>query len=175
MTPDRIRLLQRSLALIEPMIGEIGPSFYEMLFQIAPEIEGLFGFDDERRQEKLQRTFDEFLKLQIHSHLTLPVTDTDSSEVSVPGLRALAESHDRYGARPEHFAAMKDALFWSFRLHLGESFDEETAGVWSEAYDMIAGSMIRVMRHEARSPTLREAATGAPESGSVTLEMLFRE
>jgi nitric oxide dioxygenase len=93
----------------------------------------------------------------------------------VPGLRALAESHDRYGARPEHFAAMKDALFWSFRLHLGESFDEETAGVWSEAYDMIAGSMIRVMRHEARSPTLREAATGAPESGSVTLEMLFRE
>jgi hypothetical protein len=40
---------------------------------------------------------------------------------------------------------------------------------------MIAGSMIRVMRQEARSPTLREAATGAPESGSVTLEILFRE
>lgn len=175
MTPDRIRFLQRSLALIEPMITEVGQSFYMKLFKIAPQLRLLFDFDVERRQEKLQHTFDEFLKLQIHSHLTLPVTDAVNSEVSIPGLHALAESHKRYGARPEHFAAMKDALFWSFRLHLGESFDEETAGVWSEAYDMIAGSMIRVMRHEAHAPALREAPSGAPESSSVTLEMLFGE
>jgi hemoglobin-like flavoprotein len=175
MTPDRIRLLQRSLALIEPMITEIGQSFYKKLFKIAPELQAMFDFGGERRQEKLQRTFNEFLKLQIHSHLTLPVTDSITSEVSVPGLHALAESHNRYGVRPEHFAAMKEALFWSFRLHLGDAFDRETASVWSEAYDMIAGSMVRVMKHEARPPALREARTGAGERGPVTLEMLFRE
>jgi hemoglobin-like flavoprotein len=175
MTPDRIRRLQRSLALIEPMITEVGESFYKKLFKIAPDLQRMFDFDDERRQEKLRRTFNEFLKLQIHSHLTLPVTDTATSEVSVPGLHVLAESHNHYGARPEHFAAMKEALFWSFRLHLSDAFDAETASVWSEAYDMIAGSMIRVMRHEARAPTLREARTPAGESGPVTLEMLFRE
>src|SRR5262245_53355059 len=103
MTPERIRLLQRSLALIEPMINEVGQSFYKKRFQVAPELQAMFDFGSERRQEKLQRTFNEFLKLQIHSHLTMPVTTSVTSEVSVPGLHALAESHHRYGARPEHF------------------------------------------------------------------------
>ena len=153
MTPERMRLLQRSLALIEPMIDEIAEAFYAKLFKIAPDLRSVFDFGPEKRQEKLRRTLDEFLKLQIHSHLTLPVTGAASAEVSVPGVHKLAESHYRYGARPEHFAAMKEALFQTFRTFLGDSFDAETASVWTEAYDMIAGSMVRVMRHEARPPS----------------------
>jgi nitric oxide dioxygenase len=176
MTPAQMRLLHRSFAVIEPRTHEIGLSFYDRLFELVPEMRPLFGSDPKLRQRKLMSMFDELLKLQLRSTLTMPITGGAHPEVAMQEVVALAHRHVDYGARPEHFAAMRDALLFTLRNHLGAEFDEETATAWEAAFDMVAGSMTRVMKAEATSPILPDGhGRSAPDSGAETLEMLFRE
>jgi hemoglobin-like flavoprotein len=154
MTPRQIRLLQRSFALIQPIADTVGLSFYERLFERAPQVREMFKGDVDLQQRKLMNFFGEFVKLHLRSLLTLPVTAAADPEVSIPGIAALAERHVAYGVRPEHFMAAKEALFWSFSQHLRDEFDRETLLAWSAAFDMIAESMIRVMARQHVEPRL---------------------
>lgn len=154
MTPRQIRLLQRSFALIQPIADRVGMTFYERLFERAPQVRPMFNNDVELQQRKLMNFFAEFVKLHLRSLLTLSVTAARNPEVSIPGIAALARRHVRYGVVPEHFAAAKDALFWSFKQHLADEFDQETLLAWNAAFEMISGAMIRVMTGEAADPKL---------------------
>ena len=176
MTPAQMRLLHRSFVAIEPMTHEIGLSFYERLFQLLPEVRPLFGSDSKFQQRKLMSMFDELLKLQLRSALTVPITGGAHTEVAMQEVVALAHRHVDYGARPEHFGPAKEALLWSLGRHLGAEFDDDTAAAWREAFDTVAGSMSRVMKSEATFPLLPDDhGRTAPESGAETLEVLFRE
>jgi len=180
MTPRQIRLVQRSFALIEPRADKIGISFYEKLFELAPEVRPLFKNDIDLQQRKLMNFFAEYVKLQLRSLLTLPITAASDPEVSIPGVVGLAKRHVSYGARPEHFVATKQALFWSFEQNLGDHLDEETRMAWSAAFDMIAASMIRVMRAEAKEPVLPEARSEdeaweqAPQPDADSMDAFFQ-
>jgi hemoglobin-like flavoprotein len=154
MTPRQIRLLQRSFAVIQPIADRVGTTFYERLFECAPEVRAMFKGDIELQQRKLMSFFGEFVKLHLRSLLTLPVTAANNPEVSIPGIAPLARRHGEYGVVPGHFIAAKDALFWSFTQHLRDEFDPETLLAWSEAFDMIAETMIRVMGKHAVDPKL---------------------
>jgi len=179
MLPRQIRLVQRSFAFIEPRSDEIGRSFYHKLFELAPEVRPMFKNDINLQQRKLMSFFSEYVKLQMRSMLTLPVTASHDPEVSIPGIIGLAQRHAAYGAKPEHFVVVKEALFWSFEQHLGDALDAETKMAWSAAYDMIAESMIRVMRAEAEEPSLpedraHEAAHPAEESERSYMDVFFQ-
>jgi hemoglobin-like flavoprotein len=154
MTPRQIRLLQRSFAVIQPMADRVGTTFYERLFECAPEVRAMFKGDVELQQRKLMSFFGEFVKLHLRSLLTLPVTAARNPEVSIPGIAPLAQRHVKYGVVPGHFTAAKEALFWSFTRHLRDEFDPETLLAWSTAFDMIAETMIRVMGKQAVDPML---------------------
>lgn len=156
MTPRQIRLLQRSFAQIQPIADRVGMTFYGRLFECAPQVRPLFRNDIELQQRKLMNFFGEFVKLHLRSLLTLSVMAARHPEVSIPGIAALARRHVGYGVLPEYFPAAKDALFWSFKQHLADEFDEETLLAWEAAFDMIAGSMIRVMAGQAAEPKLPE-------------------
>ena len=176
MTPRQIRLLQRSFALIHPIADRIGMTFYERLFDRAPEVRAMFKGDVELQQRKLMSFFGEFVKLHLRSLLTLPVTAARDPEVSIPGIAALAERHVGYGVAPEHFVAAKEALFWSFDEHLRDAFDQETLLAWDAAFDMIAETMIRVMVKQAVGPKLPEHRSHLrPETDYASVEdVLFR-
>jgi hemoglobin-like flavoprotein len=176
MTPAQMRLLHRSFAIIEPMTHEIGQSFYERLFELAPDARPLFSSDSKLQRRKLMSMFEELLKLQLRSALTVPITGSASTEVAMQEVVSLAHRHVDYGAQPEHFAAAKDALLWSLSKHLGPEFDDETAKAWSEAYDTVSGSMSRVMKSEATYPLLPDDhGRPAPESEAEALDALFRQ
>lgn len=177
MTPAQIRLLQRSFAAIEPVKREVGLSFYERLFELAPESRSLFKSDIDRQQDKFLSIIEQFLALKLRSLLTLPVNGAGSTgEVTMPGMFDLAKRHTGYGVELEYFEAGKQALLWSIERHLGEQCDEETLEAWGEAYDIIAGSMVRVMNEEATPPTLPyEHDRTAPETQEETLDLLFRQ
>lgn len=177
MTPRQIRLLHRSFASIQPLADVVGMTFYERLFECAPQIRSMFNDDIGLQQRKLMNFFGEFVKLNMRSLLTLPVTAASDPEVSIPGIASLAQRHTRYGVKPEHFVAAKEALFWSFQKHLSGQLDGETMLAWSAAFDMIAESMIRVMREHATDPVLPQWRK-APEwevSYDAVEETLFRE
>lgn len=175
MNPRQIRLVQRSFALIEPFADQIGTSFYEKLIELAPDIPPAAQDNVQAQQRKLMVFLGEFVKLQLRSLLTMPVTAARELETAIPGVAELVEDHAGLGLDVEHFALAKEALLWSFAQQLGPQFDEPTAKAWSAAIDMISDSMIRVMRGEAQDPAQLEAAS-APrvETDPRVLESLYR-
>lgn len=176
MTPAQIRLLQQSFQVMEPVNAEIGSCFYDKLFELAPETRALFMSDVEMQWRKLMDIFEKLQSLELPSMLILPVTSSGSREVSIPGVADLAESYAERGARPEHFAAAKTALFWSLERHLGSCFDSETSDAWGQAFDIIAESMVSVMMSEATGPTLpNNRGRSMQDGGAGSIDTLFRD
>ena len=154
MTPAQIRLLQKSFIAIKPIKAQIGLDFYGKLFELAPETRAFFISNLERQWRNLMSVFEKLVSDELPSMLTVPVTDSGSKEVSLPGITELAHHYATRGAGPEHLPAAKTALLWALEQHLGEAYDEETADAWAIAFDLIAASMISVMRSEANEPVM---------------------
>ena len=176
MTPGQVQLLQHSFASIEPIDAEVALGFYQKLFELAPDTRPLFIADDEQQWQGLMSIFQKLVRMELRSMLTLPVTESQSKEVSIPGITELTERFIQRGVRPEHLPVAKEALLWSLEQHLGEDFDERTQEAWSRACDMIAASMIQVMNAEAVEPALPDDhGRPVPEGAQGALAVLFRE
>jgi len=107
--------------------------------------------------------------------LTLPVTASNSGEVSIPGVAGLGERHVAYGVSPEHFIAAQKAFFWSIDNHLGEVVDAKTKEAWVRAFEMIIQGMTSIMSSEAREAALPHADRQEEPEGDddASLDQLF--
>lgn len=174
MTPEQVRILNESLEAIGPLLNEIGRSFYEKLFEFAPETRVLFKSDMETQQQLFMSIFRQFSVLNERSMLTLPVTASNSGEVSIPGVAGLGERHVTYGVQPEHFAAAQNAFLSSVDKHLGEVVDAKTKEAWIRAFEMIIQGMSGVMNSEATQAALPHAGREEEAEGDENpLDQLF--
>lgn len=158
MTPEQVQLLEGSLEAIGPLLHQIGRGFYMKLFELAPDTRPLFNTDMEDQQKLFMSIFKQFSVLNERSMLTIPVTDTNSGEVSIPGVASLGERHIRYGVRPEHFIFAQQAFFWSLEQNLGDVVDAKTLEAWRRAFEMIIHGMMSIMSDEARAAVLPHLA-----------------
>lgn len=158
MTPEQVQLLEDSLETIGPLLHRIGRGFYIKLFELAPDTRALFNIDMEQQQRLFMSIFKQFSVLNERSILTIPVTDTNSGEVSIPGVAGLGERHVRYGVRPEHFIFAQQAFFWSLEQNLGDVVDTKTLQAWRRAFEMIIHGMMSIMSDEARAAVLPHLA-----------------
>ena len=55
MTEQQIQLLQRSFLKLLPQTFDAGTTFYERLFELAPQVKPLFGEDMSQQSKKLMR------------------------------------------------------------------------------------------------------------------------
>jgi hemoglobin-like flavoprotein len=176
MTPGQVQLLQHSFASIEPIDADVALGFYQKLFELAPDTRPLFIADDEQQWQGLMSIFQKLVRMELRSMLTLPVTESQSKEVSIPGITDLTERFIQRGVQPEHLPVAKEALLWSLEQHLGEKFDHSTQEAWNRACDLIAASMIQVMNAEAVEPALPDDhGRPVPEGAQGALAVLFRE
>jgi hemoglobin-like flavoprotein len=60
----------------------------------------------------------------------------------LPAASALAKRHVAYGARPEHYPVVGDALLWTLARGLGPQWTPEVAAAWTAAYTTLSGFMI---------------------------------
>lgn len=141
MTPAQLRLLKQTLSKIQPNIEQFGLIFYERLFETAPELKSMFGTDIKIQQEKFMKVVDEFVELNMRSAICLPVTENNSEGAIIPGAFWSGKLHLAYGVRLEDYDTMKAALLWALEKMLGDGYTTEVQDAWSQAYDLIAGSM----------------------------------
>ncbi|WP_290538888.1 globin domain-containing protein [Alcanivorax sp.] len=47
-----------------------------------------------------------------------------------------------YGVKPEDYDAVAQALLWTLAQGLGDAFDADTESAWTEAYTLLASTMI---------------------------------
>jgi hemoglobin-like flavoprotein len=130
MTPDQIELVQESFAKVAPISEQAAVMFYDRLFEIAPQVKSLFPSDMSEQRRKLMAT------------LAIVVGGLSRLESILPAASSLATRHVAYGARPEHYPVVGQALLWTLAKGLGKDWTPEVAAAWTAAYNTLSAFMI---------------------------------
>lgn len=131
MTPSQIELVQSSFRHVLLISESTAQLFYARLFAKQPALRALFPVDMRSQQKKFMYTLG-----AVVAYLKKPLS-------MAPALEALAQRHAGYGATPEHYEAVGEALLWALEQGLGETFTEETRQAWLAFYFELSGLMMR--------------------------------
>ena len=130
LTLEQKRLVRASFESLEEYSDSVVQLFYGRLFEIAPQVRPLFRTEISQQSRKLL------------DMLTTVVGALDHFDGLRPKLEELGYRHIAYGARPEHYDAVRVALLWAMGNALDLEFDKETKAAWAELLGMVAGAMI---------------------------------
>ena len=130
MTPDQVKLVQQSFAQVAPIADKAAEIFYGRLFEIAPAVKPLFHGDLAAQRRKLMAA------------LAAVVAGLSNMPSVLPVASALAKRHVGYGAHPEHYSAVGEALLWTLARGLGPQWTPEVATAWTSAYATLSSFMI---------------------------------
>jgi hemoglobin-like flavoprotein len=123
--------LETSFDLLAPRGDELVDVFYERLFTAAPAVRPLFAHTDLRRQKQM-----------LLATLVLLRKSLRQLDAIVPKLRALGARHVAYGAAPEHYPVVGEALIGAMAELAGEAWRPEYERAWAAAFAVVAGAMI---------------------------------
>ena len=130
MNATQISLVRSSFAQVEPIAEQAAAIFYDRLFELAPQVRALFKGDMKEQGRKL---------MAMLRTITLKLDDLDTL---VPAAQGLARRHVAYGAKPEHYAVVGQALLDTLAKGLGDAFTPEVREAWTTAYGLLSKVMI---------------------------------
>ncbi|MGK7924262.1 MAG: globin family protein, partial [Spirulina sp.] len=133
---------------IKPKADEFVSSFYENLFTANPEAKPLFGSTDMAAQKK-----------KLLGSLVLVVENLRKPEVLSEALKGLGARHVEYGALPEHYPLVGNALLTTFAQYLSEDWTEEVKQAWVKAYGVITELMLEGADYSAKEVELKEPSS----------------
>ena len=126
-----LEALETSFDLVAPRGDELMDVFYARLFEAAPGVRPLFAGTDLQRQ-----------KTMLLGTLVLLRKSLRNLDAIVPKLHELGARHVRYGAQPEHYPVVGEALIASMAEIAGDEWRSEYAQAWAQAFELVAGAMI---------------------------------
>src|SRR5215510_9099215 len=132
MKAEQLKLVLASLEVIQPIADQIAKSFYQHLFEIAPQTKKLFTGDMERQGTMLMTS------------LSLAVNGLSDMESTLPSVQALGARHYSYGVKPEYYQHAVESFLWSLESHLGDQFTPELKESWRLAFKALADAMLSV-------------------------------
>src|SRR6266545_3427339 len=130
MNTQQIELVQASFEKVRPIADQAAETFYERLFEIAPQYRSLFRNNMKKQGAMLMST------------LGLAVGSLKNLEAILPAVQALGRRHAGYGVTAEQYQPVAEAFLWTLDHYLGEAFTPELQEAWVEAYTILAGAMI---------------------------------
>ncbi len=128
MTPRQIALVRQSWVKVQPVADDAARLFYERLFETHPALRPLFRGDIAEQGRRLMT----MLAVLIHG---LERIDTLAT------LQDLAQRHQSYGVKPEHYDAAGEALLWTLERGLASAFTQEVKDAWLAFYAALARRM----------------------------------
>ena len=129
MTPEQIKLIQASFALVLPIADTAAALFYGHLFELDPSLKPLFRGDMGEQGRKLM------------TMIRVVVNGLDRLDQIVPAVQELGRRHARYGVRDEHYDTVGAALLATLHQGLGDAFTPAVAAAWAAAYGLLADTM----------------------------------
>ena len=130
MTPERLARLRHSFAEVSAQPRALAARFYEELFTAAPRLRPLFPAD--------------MTSLQGHFEAALALVIRNLEEVTAlhDSLRDLGAAHVRWGAKPEDYFIVRDAIVRAIRS-ASTAWTDELEGDWRRAITAIAVPMLQ--------------------------------
>jgi hemoglobin-like flavoprotein len=129
-SPEQVGLVQESWRKVLPISDTTAELFYSRLFTLDPALKPLFKGDMRMQGRKLMAMLDTV------------VHGLSSLDRLAPAVKQLGQRHNSYGAKPVHYNTVAEALLWTLKQGLGDSFTEETELAWLAAY----GELTRLMQ-----------------------------
>lgn len=138
-----VHSLETSFDLVAPRGEELMDQFYARLFEAAPAVMPLFTTTDMRGQ-----------KAMLLGALALLRKSLRNLDAIVPALRELGARHVGYGATPDHYPVVEEALIGAMAAIAGSAWSSTHESAWREAFAIVAGEMLE----GASGATLKVAA-----------------
>lgn len=130
MTPEHISIVTKSFTRLFPIKAKLSQDFYDELFGLAPDLRDLFPEDMTQQREKLVDT------------LAWVVRNLGITEALAETVPALARRHVGYGAKPEHYAQVGQALILALERNTPGGMTDAEIGAWTAAIEALADMMI---------------------------------
>jgi hemoglobin-like flavoprotein len=131
--------LGASLDLLRARGAGISEAFYARLFTRFPGIRGMFPADMTSQHTKFLDT------------LTTVVEMIGQPETVRARLEELGKKHAGYGARPEHYSPLCEALIESLREAAGSAWSAQLEAEWTQALQLVSEVMLRGAGHATRT------------------------
>ena len=129
---DHIELIEKSWEHIVPKGTEITISFYERLFELAPDVRKMFKKDISKQAEKLLFT------------IGFVVSNINRIEEVAPSIAQLGILHGKaYKVKEEHYQFVIDSLIYTLSSNLEDIWGEEHENAWRWTLDIVAEIMIK--------------------------------
>ena len=130
MTPEAIARIRSSFAEISAEPRALASRFYAELFAAAPQLRGLFPTD----LTSLQGHFE--------AALALVIRNLEEMRTLEEALRDLGAQHVRWGAKPEDYVLVREALIRAIRRS-STSWTDVVEADWRRAITAIAVPMLQ--------------------------------
>lgn len=131
MTKEQIQLVMDTWAMAAPIQAQVAETFYNRLFEIAPNVRPMFKGDIKAQGLKLTQT------------LGMVVAGLHNFSLIEPTVAELGRKHVGYGVEDKDYDTVAQALLWTLEKHLGAAFTPQVKEAWTQAYTTIAGVMTR--------------------------------
>lgn len=128
-SPRTVRLVQGSWAMVVPIADKAAQIFYEKLFEIDPTLKPLFHSNLEEQGKKLMQM------------LGVAVKGVSKLESIVPAVQELGARHVAYGVKDEDYDTVSEALLFTLKTGLEESFTDDVKAAWVEVYTLLSETM----------------------------------
>jgi hemoglobin-like flavoprotein len=126
---DEIMLVRASFAQVMPIRNKAADLFYRRLFEVAPQVRGLFPADLREQKQKLM------------AMIGTAVGALHDLDALVPKVKALGMRHVAYGAAAAHYTVVGEVLLWTLEQGLGPAFTPEVRAAWTKVYGVLADTM----------------------------------
>ena len=135
MDATQIALVRSTFTALGRREVEFATDFYERLFTIAPETRAMFPADMAAQRRKLV------------DQLTMIVGSLDRLPALVAETSALGHRHAAYGALPQHYDLVLEAMLAAMAQQLGALMTPAAEQAWRRAYNLVAEVMLHGAVH----------------------------
>jgi hemoglobin-like flavoprotein len=130
LSPEDIARVQATFDRVWSTADDTAERFYALLFEIAPQVRGLFHGDLTEQRRKFIST------------LAVLVGSLDDKDRLFSVARTIAKQHVDYGVEASHYPVLGAALLRALESRLGSEWNEETAAAWLSVYQSLSTHMI---------------------------------
>ena len=131
MTNQQLKLVKQSWVLLrEVNPALLGDVFYGRLFSTYPTLRAMF-------KGPMDSQYQKFVDM-----LSIIVARLDRPDTVAGQLSQLAQSHEGYGVKPEHYEPVGEALLWTLERGLGNDWNDQVRQAWIVCYESLTQAML---------------------------------
>jgi hemoglobin-like flavoprotein len=155
----QVECLEQSFEKVKPNADAFVTSFYDNLTTMYPDAAPLFSSTDMAAQKK-----------KLLASLVLVVENLRNPDALTDALHGLGARHVKYGALPEHYPLVGNALLKTFADYLQDDWTAEVKQAWVDAYGAIAELMLAGADYSAEAVALEPPSAEPSPSPAPTPE-----